>query len=73
MSAALKPGPFLLGRQFSAADIYIGSQIGFGLMTKALEARPAFQEYLGRLQERPGHKRFMAKTEQLLAQMKQAS
>ena len=73
LEGALKPGPFLLGRQFSAADIYIGSQIGFGLMTKALEARPAFQEYLGRLQERPGYKRFMAKTEQLLAQMKQAS
>ena len=42
-------------------------------MMKALEPRPAFQEYLGRLQERPAWKRFMAKTEELLAQMKKAS
>ena len=73
LEGALKPGPFLLGRQFSAADVYVGSQIGFGLMMKALEPRPAFQEYLGRLQERPAWKRFMAKTEELLAQMKKAS
>jgi glutathione S-transferase len=73
LEGALQPGPFLLGRQFSAADVYVGSQIGFGLMTKALEARPAFQEYLGRLQERPAYQRFLAKTEELLAQMKKAS
>jgi len=72
LEEALGPGPFLLGRQFSAADVYVGSQIGFGMMTKALEARPVFQEYFGRLQERPAHKRFMEKNEQLLAQMKKA-
>ena len=73
LAGALKPGPFLLGRQFSAADVYVGSQIGFGLMTKSLEPRPAFREYCGRLEERPAHRRFMEQTEQLLAQMKKVS
>jgi len=73
LEGALKPGPFLLGREFSAADVYVGSQIGFGLMTKALEARPAFQEYLGRLQQRPAYKRFMEKNDQILARMSKAS
>jgi hypothetical protein len=41
-------------------------------MTKTLEARPVFQEYFGRLQQRPAHKRFMEKNEQLLAQLKKA-
>jgi glutathione S-transferase len=72
LEAALDPGPFLLGPQFSTADVYVGSQIGFGLMTKALEARPAFQEYISRLEARPAYKRFMEKNDQLLAQMKKA-
>ena len=42
------------------------------LMTKALEARPAFQEYISRLEARPAYKRFMEKNDQLLAQMKKA-
>jgi glutathione S-transferase len=73
LEGALSSSPFLLGRQFSAADVYVGSQIGFGLMTKALEARPAFQEYSGRLQERPAYRRFLEKNDQVLAQMNKAS
>jgi len=73
LEQALEPGPFLLGSRFSAADVYVGSQIAFGLMVKALEARAAFQEYAGRLQERPAYKRFMEKNDQLLAQLKKAS
>jgi glutathione S-transferase len=73
LEGALGSGPFLLGRQFSAADVYVGSQIGFGLMTKALEARPAFQEYFGRLQQRPAYQRFLENNDQMLAQMNKAS
>ena len=73
LERALQTGPFILGRQFSAADVYVGSQIAFGMMVKALEAHPAFQEYVGRLQERPAYKRFIEKNDQLLAQLKKAS
>jgi glutathione S-transferase len=73
LERALKPGPFILGRQFSAADVYVGAQIAFGLMVKALEARPTFQEYAGRLQARPGYQRFLQKNDEIVARMKKAS
>src|SRR5260370_546496 len=41
LEKALTPGPYILGAQFSAADVYIGSQIGFGMMMKGLEPPPA--------------------------------
>ena len=50
---ALKPGPYICGDQFTAADLYVGSQIGFGMMFGSIEKRPIFEEYFGRLQARP--------------------
>jgi glutathione S-transferase len=50
---ALKPGPYVCGDQFTAADVYVGSQIGFGMMFGSIEKRPIFEEYFGRLQARP--------------------
>ena len=61
------------GAQFSAADVYIGSQIGFGMMKKALEPRPDFQAYVNRLQERPVYKRFVEKGDKIAGEMKEAS
>ena len=73
LARALSPGPYILGKEFSAADVYIASQVAFGMMTKSLEPRPVFQEYNGRLQQRPAYKRFMEKSDQIAAQMKKAS
>jgi len=72
LESALKPGPYILGDQFSAADVYIGSQIGFGMMVKALDGRPVFQDYINRVQQRPAYQRFMAQGEQIAARMKKA-
>jgi glutathione S-transferase len=41
LETALTPGPYILGNRFSAVDVYVGSQIGFGMMIKSLEPRPA--------------------------------
>jgi glutathione S-transferase len=57
LETALAPGPWILGERFSAADVLIGSQIGWGLFTKSLEPRPAFQKYLERCAQRPAYKR----------------
>jgi len=73
LEKALTPGPNILGAQFSAADVYIGSQIWFGMLVKALEPHPAFQAYLNRLQERPAYKRFVEKSDRIAAEMKKAS
>jgi len=48
---------FLAGGRFSAADVYTGSMIDFMLAFKRLESRPAFEEYVGGLRERPAFKR----------------
>jgi glutathione S-transferase len=57
LEKALAPGPWILGERFSAADVYVGSVIGWGLYTKALEPRPAFSSYSERCQQRPANKR----------------
>ena len=73
LEKALAPGPYLLGAQFTAADVYIGSQISFGIMVKALEPRPALQAYLDRLQQRPAYQRFVSKNDKIAGDMKKAS
>ena len=70
LEQAVTPGPYLLRDRFSAADVYVGSQVGWGMSMKTLEPRPAFQAYMGRLAQRPAFKRINEQSEQLAAQMK---
>jgi glutathione S-transferase len=72
LEKALTPGPFLLGDHFTAADLYLGGQLGFGIHMKALEPRPAFLGYLGRVTARPAYERTNAQGEALLAKAKAA-
>ena len=53
LETAVATGPYILGDRFSAADVYVGSQIIWGLMFKTLPERPAFQAYADRLSTRP--------------------
>ena len=53
MEVALSNGDYLLGDSFSAADLYFGAQIGWGLQFGTIEKRPAFEAYSARLQARP--------------------
>jgi len=53
LETALSPGPYICGDQFTAADVYVGSQIGWGLMFGTIDKRPAFEAYVGRLNARP--------------------
>lgn len=70
LELAITPGPFVLGTRFSAADVYLGSAIGWGMLSKALEPRPSFGAYLARLGERPAYKRFSAQNQELAARLK---
>ena len=45
-------GPWILGDRFSAVDVYLGSQIGWGLQFKSLPERDAFKAYAARLFQR---------------------
>ena len=53
LATALTPGPWILGERFSAADVFVGSQLNFALMTKAIEPTPVFQAYVDRIAARP--------------------
>ncbi|WP_346897663.1 glutathione S-transferase family protein [uncultured Roseibium sp.] len=44
---------YVTGGAFSAADVYVGSQILWGRMLGALPDRPGFADYAGRLTARP--------------------
>jgi glutathione S-transferase len=57
LELALKPGPYILGERFSAADVYVGSQIIWGMRVEGIERRPAFEQYAARLNERPALQR----------------
>jgi glutathione S-transferase len=59
LEKALTPGPYILGERFSAVDVYIGSQIHWALMTKAVEPRPVFQQYADGFAARPAVQRLM--------------
>ena len=43
--------------RFTAADVYVGSQVAWGMMFGSLEKRAAFEDYAARLRERPAARR----------------
>jgi glutathione S-transferase len=57
LEAAVKDKRYIAGDRFSAADVYIGSQIGWGLMFGSIDKRPAFEVYWAGLCERPAYLR----------------
>jgi len=58
--AAASASPWLLGDRFSAADVYVGSQVDFGLTFKSIPERPAFVEWATRLRAREAFRRARA-------------
>ncbi|MGD9921985.1 MAG: glutathione S-transferase family protein [Pseudorhodoplanes sp.] len=45
--------PFIAGDRFTAADLYVGSHLGFGMQFGSIEKRPAFEAYYNKLKDRP--------------------
>lgn len=50
---AVGENEYLAGGRFSAADVYLGSQIGWGTQFGTLPKRPNFDAYLARIMSRP--------------------
>jgi glutathione S-transferase len=53
LEQGLSAGPWLLGERFSAADVYIGSQLIFGMMRKGVDPTPVLSGYVARCRARP--------------------
>ena len=54
---AIKPGPYLFGNDFTAADLFIASSLSFGMRFGMVDKRPAFVEFAERAAARPSFKR----------------
>jgi glutathione S-transferase len=67
MAKAVEPGPYLMGEQFTAADVVVGSALRWGTIFDLLPKRPEFMAYVGRLEQRPALQRATAKDQELAA------
>lgn len=52
MEHALTNGPYICGDQFTAVDVLAASNLAWHIEQKVIEPRPAFTEYVERLQKR---------------------
>jgi glutathione S-transferase len=60
LDKAVSGRAFIAGNRFSAADVYIGSHIGYGLQFGSIEKRPSFSEYFARVTDREAYRRAAA-------------
>jgi glutathione S-transferase len=65
LAKALERGPWLLGEQFTAADVVIGANIRWGMIFKLLPERKEFLDYAARIAARPAAQRAEAKDKEL--------
>lgn len=66
LERAVLAHPFIAGNRFTAADVYVGSHIGWGLGLGTLPPRAVFLAYAEKLTNRDAYKRAVAKDEALL-------
>ncbi len=60
LEKAVQSHVYVAGDAFSAADVYVGSQIGWGLQFGTLPKKTSFQEYWKRVSDRPAWHRAIA-------------
>ena len=53
LEKAVSQSDYVAGDRFSAADVYFGAQIGWGMRFGSMEKRPAFERYWERIGNRP--------------------
>ena len=68
LDGALAGREYLVGERFTAADVYVGSHVGFGMEFGTIEKRPAFESYWQRLASRPAALRARQIDDALMAQ-----
>lgn len=57
LEGALSQSDHLAGDRFTAADLYVGAHLGWGMMFGTIEKRPAFARFVERVDARPAAKR----------------
>ncbi len=67
LAHAVTDRAFIAGERFSAADVYVGAQIDWGLQFGTIPTRPAFEAYVAMLRARPAYIRAKAIDADLIA------
>ena len=69
LEGAVSGRDFIAGNAFSAADVYVCSQLAWGMQFGSLEKRPAFEAYVERLGKRPAYVRATGIDDKLMAEL----
>jgi len=67
LETAIAGRDYILGDTFSAADVYVCAQMGWGMQFGAIEKRPSFEAYVARLEQRPAYIRATEIDDKLVA------
>jgi glutathione S-transferase len=66
LTGHLENHDYIADGRFTAADVYVGSQVGWGLQFKTIPANPVLQAYWARLKDRPALKAANARDNALI-------
>ncbi|MGN5373508.1 glutathione S-transferase family protein [Sphingomonas hankookensis] len=72
LETAVSAHAYIAGDRFTAADVYVGSQVMWGTQFGTLPKRDAFLAYAARLADRPAHVRASALDDAAMAEMQAA-
>ncbi|SFK25690.1 glutathione S-transferase [Sphingomonas sp. NFR04] len=73
LDGLLSSRPYATGDRFTAADVYLGSQIGWTVMFGMLPKRDSFLAYVERVQSREAYKRAWALDDAAAAELQKAA
>lgn len=73
LEETLKKGPYLLGERFTAADLLWGIALHWTTMFGLVEARPAFQAYMERINNRASIQKVSAEDATMVAEHEAAA
>jgi glutathione S-transferase len=69
LESAVTGRDYICGARFTAADVYVGAQIDWGLQFGSMPGRPGFKAYAERLRQRAAYRRAKEIDNALIAEM----
>lgn len=63
----LEQSSYIAGEAFTAADVYVGAQLGWGIQFGSIKDRPTISNYVERMFARPAHERAVGLDDALAA------
>jgi len=70
LEGAVSGREWIAGDRFTAADVYVGAQVDWGLQFGTLASRPGLEAYAERVRARPAYQRAKAEDDRLMAEAK---